>query len=644
VRPASGDYNPGHGGAALPRRVGAAPGARVIARLVDAIGRRVAVKLTFTLVAFVAVTFAAAGLYVSAALQSFAAEALEARLATAARLLHDEVLALVEAQALPAELHALAARAGRSTGTRVTVIAADGSVLADSAVRPQELVTVESHADRPEVHAALGGRTGRDIRTSDTTHEPLFYVAEPLLDEERVLGVVRFALPVSVVTASHAALRRVMLLGGLLALAVAAAVGVFVSRRITEPVIAMQRTARRMSEGDFAARAPVASTDEIGALGRALNAMAARLRDKVEDLEHEQTKIRAILDGMVEGVIAVDGHDRVLFMNERARGLLGVSPHLAGPKPLLEVVRHAELHAAASAARAASGGEPVRRELTLVWPVRRVVQVNALPLVFGTAVKGAVMVLDDVTELRRLERVRTEFVANLSHELRTPLTAIQGYVETLLGAPNDDADQRTKFLEVVHRHAERLGRLLNDLTDLSNIELGKVSLELEPLCLAGVVDAALAVARPAADARHVSLGTDVSAGLPLVHADHDRLQQILINLVDNAVKYTPGGGAVVVRARTTGPASVEVTVADTGIGIPPSDLPRVTERFYRVDKARSRALGGTGLGLAIVKHLVHAHGGQLGIDSEPGRGTVVRFTLPAHATARAGPDRAGAEP
>jgi two-component system phosphate regulon sensor histidine kinase PhoR len=239
-----------------------------------------------------------------------------------------------------------------------------------------------------------------------------------------------------------------------------------------------------------------------------------------------------------------------------------------------------------------------------------------------------VMVLHDVTALRQLERVRTEFVANVSHELRTPLTAIQGYLETLLSGALEEPENARRFLEIVLRHSERLGRLLNDLTDLSNIELGKVTLRREAVKLDEVVASVLAIIGPRAERSRVRLGTDTPADLPAVSADRDRLSQILINLVDNAVKYTPEGGSVTVTTRVVADGMVEIAVADTGIGIPPADLPRITERFYRVDKARSRELGGTGLGLAIVKHLVMAHGGELQIQSVQGQGSTVRFTLP----------------
>ncbi|HEU5322258.1 MAG TPA: ATP-binding protein, partial [Methylomirabilota bacterium] len=386
--------------------------------------------------------------------------------------------------------------------------------------------------------------------------------------------------------------------------------------------------ARRMSEGDFAARAPVRSVDEIGALGRALNAMAGRLRDKIADFEQERGKVGAILDGMVEGVVAVDGHEAIVLMNERARAMLGVGPGRGEGRPFLEVVRNADIHEIFRASRAAPAGVPAGRELVLTHPARRILQVNAVPLRLGAEGPGLVMVLHDVTALRRLEQVRTEFVANVSHELRTPLTAIQGYLETLLGGAVEEPEHARRFLETAFRHTERLGRLLNDLTDLSNIELGKVSLRLGPVRLDEVVESTLAIIAPRAEAGRVALHTDLVPPSLTVHADHDRLAQVLINLVDNAVKYTPPGGSVTVRARAASPERAELAVIDTGIGILPADLPRITERFYRVDKARSRELGGTGLGLAIVKHLVLAHGGELRIESPQQQGTTVRFTLP----------------
>ena len=474
------------------------------------------------------------------------------------------------------------------------------------------------------MQAALAGRIGHDLRTSVSIQTPLMYVALPVRDGERVVGVLRLALPLAAVTSSYAQLHRVMLAGGLIALAVAFGIGIFVAGRVTRPVIEMQAIAHQMSEGQFAVRAPVRSMDELGALGRALNVMAVRLREQIETLQAERAKATAILDGMVEGVIAVDGHESILLMNERARAMFGVGQGRGDGKPFLEVIRNADLHEIFRESRRA--GDVARREVRLTAPVERFLRVTAVPLLLTGEPPGLVMVVDDVTTLRRLEHVRTEFVANVSHELRTPLTAIQGYLETLLGGALDEPEHARRFLEIAFRHTERLGRLLNDLTDLSNIELGKVSLRLAATPLAPVVDSVLAIIAAKAREGGVTLAAAVPAGLSGA-ADHDRLAQILINLVDNAVKYTPTGGAVTVRARPLGD-HVEIAVSDTGVGIPRADLPRITERFYRVDKARSRELGGTGLGLAIVKHLVLAHGGDLAIESEEGQGTTVRVTLP----------------
>jgi two-component system phosphate regulon sensor histidine kinase PhoR len=600
-----------------------------MAVLLRAIRRRIALKLTLTLVGFVALSSAVAGLYLNHALEAFAVESLETRLGSVAAVAHDEAAAALRGGA-PAPMQELVARVARSTGARVTLIAPDGRVLGESERGPAELAAMDNHAARPEVHAALAGRQGRDLRHSATTAAPLLYVAVPVRADGRIVGALRLALPLSAVTASYATLHQVMLAGGAVALLVALGIGIFVAGRVTRPVVEMQSIARQMSEGSFLVRAPTRSTDEIGTLGRSLNVMAGRLREKIGDLEQEQAKVTAILDAMVEGVIAVDGQEHILLMNEKARAMFSLGSARGEGKPFLEVIRNADLHEIFRTVHA--GGEAtLRQEITLTSPAR-ILGVNAVRLASGGdrpgASSGVVMVLHDVTALRQLERVRTEFVANVSHELRTPLTAIQGYLETLLAGALDERENARRFLEIVLRHSERLGRLLNDLTDLSNIELGKVTLRREPVRVDEVVASVVDIIAPRAARAKVSVTSEVPSDLPEVSADRDRVAQILINLVDNAVKYTPEGGSVTVTARRVDEGGIEVAVADTGIGIPPADLPRITERFYRVDKARSRELGGTGLGLAIVKHLVMAHGGELAIESEQERGTTVRFTLP----------------
>jgi two-component system phosphate regulon sensor histidine kinase PhoR len=596
--------------------------------LLRVVRRSIALKLTLTLVGFAAVTSLAAGLYLNRAMENFAVESLETRLGSVAAVVHDEARNLLRGGAPASAQQDLALRLARATGARVTLVAPDGRVLAESERGAADLAGLENHAGRPEIRAALDGRTGRALRRSTTIEAPLLYVAVPVREETRVLGALRLALPLSAVTASYATLHQVMLAGGAVTLLIALGIGIFVAGRVTQPVVEMQSIARQMSEGSFLVRAPTRSTDEIGTLGRSLNVMAGRLREKIQDLEQAQAKITAMLDAMVEGVIAVDGHEHILLMNEQARTMFGLGGSRGEGKPFLEVIRNADLHEIFRAVHAGGAGHALRREIAMSSPAPRILGVNAVRLAPAGAEAGVVMVLHDVTALRQLERVRTEFVANVSHELRTPLTAIQGYLETLLSGALEEPENARRFLEIVLRHSERLGRLLNDLTDLSNIELGKVTLRKESVHLDEVVASVVAIIGPRAARSRVTVTADTPAEVPAVAADRDRLVQVLINLVDNAVKYTPEGGTVTVTARAGGDGIVEIAVADTGIGIPAADLPRITERFYRVDKARSRELGGTGLGLAIVKHLVLAHGGELRIESQEQQGTTVRFTLP----------------
>jgi two-component system phosphate regulon sensor histidine kinase PhoR len=596
--------------------------------LIHALRSRIALKLTLTLVGFVAVSLIAAGLYLSRALERVAIEVLESRLTVAGRVLHDEAVAAAQPTASAQALQRFVERATRATGMRVSLIAPDGRVLADSERPGSAVATMDNHADRPEIRAALEGRVGSAARRSVTVDVPLIYVALPLTQGGRVIGVLRMAEPISAVTASYETLRSAALAGGAVALLVALGIGIFVAGRVTRPVVEMQDVARQMSEGHFDVRAPARSPDEIGTLGRSLNVMAGRLREKIGDLEREQAKAKAVLDAMVEGVIATDGHDHIILINERARRIFGLGTARVERRPLLEVVRNVNLHDVLVAGRDAMDGGVVSREVRLAEPADRVLQVHAVGLEFPGDERGVVVILHDITELRRLEQVRTEFVANVSHELRTPLTAIQGYLETLLDGALEEREHARKFLEIVFRHTERLGRLTDDLTDLSNIELGKVSLRLESTSVAEIADSVVTIISPRASGGQVKVEARLPVDLPEVLADRDRLSQILINLVDNAVKYTPKGGQVTVEGRVDPAGMVEVTVRDTGVGIPKADLPRLTERFYRVDKARSRDLGGTGLGLAIVKHLVLAHGGELDIESELWKGTTVRFTLP----------------
>jgi len=409
--------------------------------------------------------------------------------------------------------------------------------------------------------------------------------------------------------------------------AVAAVLARAMQRRLARLIVFGSRLATDETAPYLAREQP----DELGALEAQLGDMARRVGATIAELRVEQERLEAILRGMVEGVLVTDLSGAVVLMNARAHELLDIPRDLdRRGRPLVELARDPALGELLR--ELAAGAASVSRDVTL-GASGRSLQVNGAPLTGADERPfGFVLVLHDVTELRRLEVIRRDFVANVSHELRTPLTAIKGYAETLLGTAGDDRDTARRFLAVIDRHSERLGRLIDDLLTLSDLELGRTPLRLTELPVGPAVDDVLQILAERIARSQVDVFSQIATGTPHVLADGDRLRQVLINLVDNAIKFTPIGGRVVVRAsQAVGVEGgmVEIAVDDSGIGIPAQDLPRLTERFFRVDKARSRALGGTGLGLAIVKHIVQAHGGSLGITSTLGQGTTVRVLWPA---------------
>ena len=549
--------------------------------------------------------------------------------------------ARVAADALPwargAALDQACARLAGDLGVRLTVIAADGRVLGEST---RASAALESHADRPEVRAALAAGTGRSVRYSSTVGAELLYVAHRQ-EDAGAARVVRAAVPLTTVAARVATLRRLLLVGVLAATLFGLVAAVVLSRRMLRRIQRLVAFAARLAAGEAPPYLAAERPDDLGLLEAQLGEMARSVAATIAALRVEQERLEAILRGMVEGVVVTDLTGGVVLMNARARDLLAVPAGADGRgRPLLELTRDpalAEIPRELGAAR-----DAVSRDVTLAGGDGPTLQVNAARLHGADGAPfGFVLVLHDVSELRRLEVIRRDFVANVSHELRTPLTAIKGYAETLLGPAGDDRETARRFLAVIDRHSERLGRLIDDLLTLSDLELGRTPLRLAAVSVGPVVDDVLQILAARIAAGGVEVSAHVAPGTPPVHADGDRLRQVLINLVDNAIKYTPPGGAVSVRAAAAeSPGTVEIVVEDTGVGIPTQDLPRLTERFFRVDKARSRELGGTGLGLAIVKHIVQAHGGQLAITSAVGQGTTVRVVLPG-ATARAGAGRDG---
>lgn len=420
------------------------------------------------------------------------------------------------------------------------------------------------------------------------------------------------------------------------------------TRRLSRSVERLGEFAAGLLRGE-APPPPRPETDgAAGRIGADIAAIVCGLGDQLRAAREERQRLEAVLGGMVEGVLVLDAAGTVVLDNRRVPELLQLAPgESCRGRALIEVVRHPELHdLVRRLTRAEPGAAPLSRKLVFDGARRRVLQVSATSIAEGPGPPDAfILVCHDITDLERLEETRRDFVANVSHELRTPLAAIRGYSETLRHGALDDRENAARFLGIIERHAERLGRLVDDLLTLSDLELGRVALHKREVQAANVIETACELLRSKAEQGSVRVRKEVSPDLPPFAADPDRIVQVLVNLIDNAIKFTPAGGQVCVSARAVAAAetpdavaapAVEIAVADTGVGVPSDDLPRLTERFYRVDRARSREVGGTGLGLAIVKHVVQAHGGALRIESTVGKGTTVRVFLPAVASLRPG--------
>ncbi|MCI0404249.1 MAG: ATP-binding protein [Acidobacteria bacterium] len=397
-----------------------------------------------------------------------------------------------------------------------------------------------------------------------------------------------------------------------------------VSRGFAARIEKLKGFARRVAAGDFRPVAAEREGDELSELARSFNDTAARLEGSIRSLTDERNRSATVLGSMGEGVAVIAADERVLFCNRAFCQSVGAELPNCEDRPLLEVVRHADLLGVVRDALVSGG--TVRSEVTFGGERAGTFAVTAASVHVAGA-GGVVLVLHDISDLRRLERVRRDFVANVSHEFRTPLTAIQGFAETLLGGALDDPQHSRRFLEIIRDHAARLGRLTDDLLKLSLIEAGKLELDLRPVAVADLIESCVVTARLKAEQKQLALVIDVAPRLPSIRADSNRLREVLQNLLDNAVQYTPAGGRITVRV-AAGEGEVVISVADTGIGIPRVDLERIFERFYRVDAARSREAGGTGLGLSIARHLVEAHGGRIAVESEVGRGSTFSVFLP----------------
>ena len=510
-------------------------------------------------------------------------------------------------------------RLSQLIGARVTLIAPDGKVLGDSDLDGQALADVENHAQRPEVQEARARGVGIEARYSTTVRIEMLYAA--VTARHPRVRYVRVALPLTTVAEQIRRVGTQAVIAFALAIPFALALAWLASAVLSKRVRAIAAVAQRYKEGDLSRPIYDYGPDELGDVARVLDGSVQQLGRRLDELSRDRARLDAILSGMVEGVLVLDGHGRIQLANRAARAMLRMDDTSIG-RPYVEVIRHPEI--AEQLGTALRGEDIDSRELALTRDPGRTFVARAAPVARGGG-GGAVLVLHDITDLRRADQIRRDFVANVSHELRTPLTAIRGYVEALLDGETDAEDTK-KFLEIIARHSARMERLVSDLLRLARLDARQEALDLAPCDLQQLFNTVVGDVAQTAEAKRQMVTTAVDPAACRITADPAKLHDVLRNLVENAVHYSPDTATIRLEARRENGA-VRISVSDSGPGIPPDDLSRVFERFYRVDKSRSRP-GGTGLGLAIVKHLVELHGGQASAENRPEGGARFVITLP----------------
>jgi two-component system phosphate regulon sensor histidine kinase PhoR len=585
---------------------------------------RIGVRLRHFLISlfFIAISAGAADAYLThaqaARVSAMMSDALFARAKLVARDASSSTISMDDF----AGWEAFAAAEGEASGARVTIIRPDGVVSGDSAVPLDGLASFENHAQRPEVADALGGGRGESTRPSSTFKVRTMYVAVPFARGGGIAGAARVAEPTTPIDQAVAEAQRFVFVSALVAIAIALLMSQLAGGRLAAVATELTVAARRMKGGDLAVRTHVSGNDELAELAHALDSLAQSLAETLDELRTERDVLGRILEGMHEGVLVLDKEGRVVMMNAALRSMVLMSGDVAG-KLAIEIVRDVSLHEMLR--HAASKREVTEGEIDLPGLKARRLLVRTTPLAGED--EGVLAVLVDVTELRRLESMRRDFVANVSHELRTPVAAVRSAAETLMNGALDDRDAAGRFVDIIDRNAARLQNLIEDLLELSRIEAKELHLRHEAVDLATTTSNVFALHREKADKKRIRLSADIPVATRDIETDPRALEQVVSNLVDNAVKYCPQGSSVAVSAEASD-GGVRIHVADTGPGIDKAHLPRIFERFYRVDAGRSREIGGTGLGLSIVKHLVEAMGGSVSVKSELGKGATFTVALP----------------
>jgi two-component system phosphate regulon sensor histidine kinase PhoR len=559
--------------------------------------------------------FAPLGLYLSSSLKGYFIKRLEENLFVQCRILIDQLPYLDKEK----NLDEFARQLKTKTNTRVTIISNDGTVLGDS---DKPSASMDNHLQRPEIQQAMLRESGTSIRFSNTIKKDMLYLAIPVWQDKEIKGFLRLAHPMTDIENTLYEIREKIILASFLALTISVIIGLYLSGSITRRIKKIVEVSRDIAMGNLKRKTLIPSEDEIGELEKNLNIMAEELETKMQTLAREKQTLETVFNTMKDGLLVIDGKGNIINASPAINRIFGISEDIKG-RPYFEILRDPAAQDAMEEVR--DTGKSAMREIEIFYPTYRYLYITVTPLQSNILGAGSIVVVHDITKIKHLETVRKDFVANVSHELRTPITAIKGFVETLLEGSIEDKKNARRHLEIIKNHSERLNSLVEDLLTLSRLDKGEFHLNPEEIDLRDIIDMVFITLKDKAVSKDISLLKEIPEDISLT-ADRNALTQIFLNLIDNAIKFTEFG-RVLIRVESKDD-TIEISVEDTGIGIEPQHIPRLGERFYRVDSARSRALGGTGLGLAIVKHLVHLHGWQMKINSVPGKGTKVILIIP----------------
>jgi two-component system, OmpR family, phosphate regulon sensor histidine kinase PhoR len=525
----------------------------------------------------------------------------------------------------PAYIDRMCKETGKSTTTRITVILPSGKVIGDSDHDPQDM---DNHKDRVEFIGAIKDNKGVSTRYSLTLKKNLMYVGLPVYFNKQLQAVIRTSIPVDKIDEAIKRVQHKIIITGLIIAFLAAIVSLIISRKISKPIEELKKNAEGIAKGEFRFNQPRSGIYEIVNLHTAMKEMVKELEERISTITRQRNEIEVILSSMEEGILAVDKDERIISLNRAAEKIFEVKRTDAQGHTIQEAIRNRTFHDFIS--DVIKGSNPVEKEITLYPGEEKYINGHGTRLVDSSGKEiGALIVLNDVTRLKRLENIRRDFVANVSHEIKTPITAIKGFVETLKDVGVDSEEDRERFLTIISKHVNRLEAIIDDLLKLSRIERDGESedgIRIDKENIYNILETAVQVCLPNAEAKNIKMDFICDRMLS-AKVNASLLEQAVVNLLDNAVKYSDSGTKVSVKA-SMNDKTMSIEVSDQGRGIEKEHLPRLFERFYRVDKARSRQQGGTGLGLAIVKHITQAHGGSVSVESTPGKGSVFTIRIP----------------